>query len=214
MRLYLSSFRVGSYPQRLLELLGAGRRVALIPNALDGVPEQARRPSLEHDSAELQALGLDVTQVDLRRPGAVGELARYDLIWVRGGNTFVLRRVFADSGADEALTALLRDDALVYGGYSAGACILASDLSDLQQVDDISVVSAPNTTGLGLLDRPFVPHVASPGHPETGACDEVSAELRRRGEDHWALSDGDVLVVDGQRTELLRGDSQSASPAT
>jgi dipeptidase E len=75
MRLYLSSFRVGSHPQRLLQLLGAGPRVALIPNALDEVPEQARRPSLEHDSGEFQALGLDVTQVDLRRPGAVSELA-------------------------------------------------------------------------------------------------------------------------------------------
>jgi dipeptidase E len=167
MRLYLSSFRVGSYPQRLLQLLGAGRRVALIPNALDGVPKQARRPSLEHDSEELQALGLEVPQVDLRTPGAVGELVSYDLIWVRGGNTFVLRRVFADSGADAALTTLLRDNALVYGGYSAGACILTPDFSDLRHVDDISVVSAPITTGLGLLDRPFVPHVASPGHPET-----------------------------------------------
>jgi dipeptidase E len=212
MRLYLSSFRVGSYPQRLLQLVGAGRRVALIPNALDGVPEQARRPSLEHDSEELRALGLDVTQVDLCTSGAAGELASYDLIWVRGGNTFVLRRVFADSGADEVLTALLRDDALVYGGYSAGVCVLTPDLSDLRHVDDISVVSAPITTGLGLLDRPFVPHVASPGHPETTACDEVSADLRRHGRDHWALSDGDVLVVDGQRTQLLRGDTEPDGP--
>jgi dipeptidase E len=206
MRLYLSSFHVGSYPQRLLQLLGAGRRAALIPNALDGVPEQARRPSLERDSKELEALGLDVTLVDLCRPGAADELAGYDLIWVRGGNTFVLRKAFADSGADAALAALLRDDALVYGGYSAGACILTPDLSDLQHVDDISVVSAPITTGLGLLDRPLVPHVASPGHPETTDCDEVSAALRRRGQDHWALSDGDVLVVDGQQTQLLRAD--------
>jgi dipeptidase E len=129
----------------------------------------------------------------------------YDLIWVRGGNTFTPRRVFGDSGADEALTALLQGDALVYGGYSAGACILTPDLSDLQHVDEISVVAAPITTGLGLLDRPFVPHVASPGHPETTACDEVSAALRRRGQDYWALSDGDVLVVDGERTQLLRG---------
>jgi dipeptidase E len=214
MRLYLSSFRVGSYPQQLLQLLGGGRRVALIPNALDGVPEQARGPSLERDRGELEALGLDVTQLDLHRPGAAGELASYDLIWVRGGNTFVLRRVFADSGADEVLTALLREDALVYGGYSAGACVLIPDLSDLQHVDDISAVSAPITTGLGLLDRPFVPHVASPGHPETSACDEVSAALRRRGQDHWVLSDGDVLVVDGQRTQLFKADPQSASPAT
>ena len=204
MRLYLSSFRVGSHPQRLLQLLGAGRRTALIPNAVDEAPEQARAENLARDRGELEALGLDVTMVDLRTPKAVDELASYDLIWVRGGNTFVLRRVFADSGADRILTELLREDALVYGGYSAGACVLAPDLTDLQHVDDISVVPEPITTGLGLLDRPFVPHVASPGHPETEACDAESAELNWRGQDHWALSDGDVLVVDGERTALLR----------
>jgi dipeptidase E len=208
MRLYLSSFRVGSHPQRLLQLLGERRRTALIPNALDGVSEEDRGPSLQRDVGELEALGLDVTLVDLRTPNAVSELASYDLIWVRGGNTFVLRKVFADSGADAILTELLRDDALVYGGYSAGACVLTPDLTDLQHVDDVSAVSTPITTGLGLLDRPFVPHVASPGHPETTACDEVSAALSRRGQEHWVLSDGDVLVVDGQLTELLNGEER------
>jgi dipeptidase E len=209
MRLYLSSFRVGAHPQRLLQLLGAGRRTALVPNALDAAPEQARRDGLARDAGELEALGLDVTLVDVREPNAVHQLAGYDLVWVRGGNTFVLRKAFADTGADSTLTGLLRGDALVYGGYSAGPCILAPEIGFLQEVDDITVVKKPVTTGLGLLDRPFVPHVASPGHPETEACTEVSAELNRRGQDHWALSDGDVLVVDGDRTALLR-----ATPAT
>jgi dipeptidase E len=209
MRLYLSSFRVGSYPQRLLQLLGEGRRTALVPNAMDGAPAQLRRDGLARDVGELEALGLDVTLVDLRTTNAVHQLASYDLVWVRGGNTFVLRKVFADTGADTTLTGLLRGDALVYGGYSAGPCILAPEIGFLQEVDDITAVKKPVTTGLGLLDRPFVPHVASPGHPETEACTEVSAELNRRGQDHWALSDGDVLVVEGDRTALLR-----ATPAT
>jgi dipeptidase E len=201
MRLYLSSFRVGSYPQRLLQLLGGGRRTALISNALDGVPEQTRREVLARDVGDLEALGLDVTPVDVRSTNAVHQLAGYDLVWVRGGNSFVLRKAFADTGADSTLTGLLRGDALVYGGFSAGGCILAPEIGFLQAVDDITVVKKPVTTGLGLLDRPLVPHVASPGHPET--CTEVSAELNRRGQDHWALSDGDVLVVDGDRTALL-----------
>jgi dipeptidase E len=204
MRLYLSSFRVGSYPQRLLQLLGEDRRTALIPNAMDGAPDQLRRDGLARDVGELEALGLDVTLVDLRQPNAVHQLAAYDLVWVRGGNVFVLRKVLADTGADTTLTGLLRGDALVYGGYSAGPCILAPEIGFLQKVDDITAVKKPVTTGLGLLDRPFVPHVGSPGHPETDACSEVSAELNRRGQDHWALSDGDVLVVEGDRTALLR----------
>ena len=172
---------------------------------MDGVPEPARRDSLARDFGELEALGLDVTLVDVRAANAVHQLARYDLVWVRGGNTFVLRKAFADTGADSTLTGLLRGDALVYGGYSAGPCILAPEIGFLQEVDDITVVKKPVTTGLGLLDRPFVPHVASPGHPETDACTAVSAELSRRGQDHWAL----VLVVEGDRTALLR-----ATPAT
>ena len=209
MQLYLSSFRVGAYPQRLLQLLGQGRRTALIANALDGVPEPARRDSLARDFGELEALGLDVTLVDMRATNAVHQLAGYDLVWVRGGNSFVLRKAFADTGADSTLTGLLRGDALVYGGYSAGPCILAPEIGFLREIDDITAVKKPVTTGLGLLDRPFVPHVASPGHPETGACTELSAELSRRGQDHWALSDGDVLVVEGDRTALLR-----ATPTT
>ena len=200
MRLYLSSFRVGAQPQRLLALLGPGRRrCALIPNAVEGV--SAAR--LQRDVDELEAIGLEVTVVDLLAPGAAGSLASYDLVWVRGGNTFVLRRVLADSGADRALLGLLGADALVYGGYSAGGCVLSPDLGFVAAVDDIKAVAEPITTGLGLLDRPFVAHTASPGHSETEACDALSADLARRGVEHWALSDGDVLVVEGEDTQLL-----------
>jgi dipeptidase E len=208
MRLYLSSFRLGSHPQRLLQLVGAEHRTALIPNALDGLPGEVRTAGLQRDFRELEAIGLDVTLVDLRTHGAIEDLATYDLVWARGGNAFVLRQAFADSGTDTALLALLREDALVYGGYSAGACILAPDLTGLQGVDDITCASEPITTGLGLLDRPFVPHVQSPGHPETGACDDLSNALRARGRDHWALRDGDVLVVDGKLTQLLRSNGR------
>jgi dipeptidase E len=202
-RLYLSSFRVGSNPQRLLQLLGLNRRTALIPNALDGLPSTERASGLRGDIAELDAAGLDVTLVDLRAPGSVAALADFDLVWVRGGNVFVLRRMLADSGADELLVTLLQRDAVVYGGYSAGACVLSPDLIELQRVDDIAAVSDPITTGLGLLDRPFVPHVRSPGHPETVACDSVAAAYDVRGQTHWALSDGEVLVVDGEAVEIL-----------
>lgn len=70
-------------------------------------------------------------------------------------------------------------------------------------MDDVTAVAEPITTGLGLLDRPFVPHVNSPGHPETVACGEVAGLYRDRGQAHWALRDGQVLVVDGQAVEVL-----------
>lgn len=122
---------------------------------------------------------------------------------MRGGNVFVLRRALADSGADRVLIDLIRRDAIVYAGYSAGACVLSPDLTGLEHVDDIKAVANPLTTGLALLDRPFVPHVRSPGHPETAACDAVAAAYAEAGRPHWALRDGEVLVVDDRRSEVL-----------
>ncbi len=109
----------------------------------------------------------------------------------------------ADSGADEALVTLLQRDQVAYGGYSAGACVLGPDLTELERVDDPTAVVAPVTTGLGLLDRPFVPHVRSPDHPESVLCDEVAAAYAARGQAHWALRDGEVLLVDGAAVEVL-----------
>src|SRR5215469_5648741 len=135
MRLYLSSYRIGHFPDRLLGL-SAGRRAALVPNALDGLPDTVRSDALQRDIADLGELGLDVHEVDLRDPSAAQRLSGSDVIWVRGGNVFVLRRVLADTGTDQVLIALLRDDALVYAGYSAGPCVLAPDLTGLEAVDD------------------------------------------------------------------------------
>ncbi|MEV0715123.1 Type 1 glutamine amidotransferase-like domain-containing protein [Asanoa sp. NPDC050611] len=202
MRLYLSSFRTGAHTEALLAMTD-GRHTALVPHALDAVPADDRKAGLRRDFDDLGALGLDVTLVDLTEPGAVRRLGDYDIVWVRGGNVFVLRRVLADTGADAVLVDLVRDDTVVYGGYSAGACVLAPDLTGLELVDDPHAVERPLMTGLGLLDRPFVPHVRSPGHPETAACDAASAAYAAAGRAHWALRDGEVLLVDGDRTRLL-----------
>lgn len=184
----------------------SGRRTALVLNALDAQPAAVRAGSLRMDMVELSRLGLDVTDVDLRDPDAEAKLTGSDLVWVRGGNVFVLRRVLADTGTDRVLTSLVRSDAIVYGGYSAGACVLAPDLTGLEHVDDITAVTDPVMTGLGLVDRPIVPHVNSPGHLEGEACDAVAARYRAAGRPHWAMRDGDVLIIDGTITQLLPKD--------
>lgn len=203
MRLYLSSFRLGAHADHLLALAGDGRRTALVPNALDGLAADVREAGLRRDLDDLRAAGLDVSLVDVREAAAVTSLAAYDIVWVRGGNVFVLRRALADTGADTVLCDLLRRDAVVYGGYSAGACVLAPDLDALAAVDDPTATAEPIMTGLGLLDRPFVPHVRSPDHPEAAACDAVSAAYAAAGRPHWALRDGEVLLVNHDQTRLL-----------
>jgi dipeptidase E len=201
-RLYLSSFRVGAHPERLLSL-ASGRRTAVVANAMDAQPAAERAIGVEREFSDLGALGLDVAELDLRQPDTTSQLAGFDIVWVRGGNVFVLRRVLANSGADDALIDLIRRNAIVYAGFSAGACVLAPDLTGLQRVDNITAVANPLTAGLALLDRPFVPHVRSPGHPETADCDAVAAAYADAGRPHWALRDGEVLVVEDSDSKVL-----------
>jgi dipeptidase E len=213
-RLYLSSFRMGDHLEHLLALIGAdSRRAVVIANAMDDAPPPVRRAGVERELAALADLGLDAAELDLR--GYFGqqqrlrrELAGASLAWLRGGNTFLLRYALSASGADTVFGELLAADALVYAGYSAGACVLAPSLRGLELVDDADAVprvygSPPLWDGLALLGEAFVPHYRSPGHPETAAMELVVARYRAEGVAYRTLHDGQALVVNGPATAIV-----------
>jgi dipeptidase E len=212
-RLYLSSFRLGEHPERLVELVEPGSRAAVIANAMDDQPCDERGAGVERELDALAGLGLDAEELDLRQyfdaPGQIGEaLRRFGLLWLRGGNVFMLRYALAASRADAEVVELLRRDELVYAGYSAGPCVLGPTLRGFEGVDDPDAVeavhgSAPVWEGLGILDYVIVPHVASPGHPETERCEALAARLGAEGVAHRTLRDGQALVVERDSASIL-----------
>jgi dipeptidase E len=133
------------------------------------------------------------------------------MVWVRGGNTFVLRYAMATSGADLLVTDLIRRNAIVYAGYSAGVCVLAPSLRGLEAdgLDDPNLVPSaygpaePIWDGLGLLDYLILPHFESPGHPETEAVGRAVERFRADGIAHRTLRDGQAIVIDGPRMEVV-----------
>ena len=214
MRLYLSSFRMGDHPERLAALVGAGgRRAVVIANAMDDAPAEVRRSGVERELAALTDLGFEAVELDLRdyfgqERRLRRDLAGVALAWLRGGNVFMLRFALFRSGGDVVLGDLLAADALVYAGYSAGACVLSSTLRGLEIVDDAGAVmriygSEPVWDGLSLLTEAFVPHYQSPGHPETAAIDLVAARYQAAGVGYRPLRDGQALLVSGADTEVV-----------
>jgi dipeptidase E len=208
-RLYLSSFRVGSCPERLVDLAHGGTRAAVIANAMDYAPANVRRDAVGLELAALSMWGFAAEEVDLRETGASDALVEYDVLWLRGGNTFVLRAALARSGADTTICRLLDEDRLVHAGYSAGICVLAPSLHGLEAVDPPDAVTAtygisPVWDGLGVLAHAVVPHVDSPDHHESEACSRVAERYRAKGVPHIALRDGQVLVVDGEASSVCR----------
>lgn len=214
MRLYLSSFRIGDHPERLLELTGTNRRTAVVVNALDHLRPALRQERVETELAALREVGLDPVELDLRRfvgqPDAVRQaLIGVGLVWMRGGNVFVLRQRLAETGLDQHLITGLAADRFAVGGYSAGVCVLGSSLAGLEDCDPITDLDriAPGTepimTGLGVIETTFVPHLDSPDHPESAALTTIAAGLRAQGRPITELRDGDVLIVSGAGRTLL-----------
>jgi dipeptidase E len=188
----------------------------VIANACDGFDPAKRGPRVQRELEALGALGFWAEELDLRkhfreggdREGLHAELYSAGLVWARGGNAFVLRRAMAQSGFDHILSEALQRDELVFGGYSGGIAVLSPSLQGIELVNDIA--SAPEGydpaviwEGLGILPWSIVPHYKSP-HWSSPGIDTVVAYLQAHKLPYRTLSDGEALIVDGAREELVK----------
>jgi dipeptidase E len=213
MRLYLSSERLGERAGTLLAML-RGNRVAVIANGYDGASAMARdlyRAEVYDPLAEFRGLGLDPHSLDLRAhfgdPESLrARLTGYNLVWVMGGNSFVLRRAMKQSGFDHVIRDLLDSDAIAYGGYAAGAVVAGPSLRGLELMDDPFELPEGYDeplvwNGLGLTPFAIVPHYRS-RHPEAAAAEKVVSYMAARKARYRALSDGEVIVRVGNLERL------------
>ena len=210
MRLYLSSYRFGDRIDLLLGMLPQGARAGVISNAADLIPRADRENYLRtvHNPAEeLRSHGLDVSDLDLRsyfgQPDALeSDLAKLDLVWVVGGNTFLLRRAMRQSGFDTLIGKFLESDRLVYGGFSAGAIVACPDLRGIDLMDEPAKIAegydpAVIWEGLNLVPFHIVPHYDS-NHHESPLAEKAVTFMLDQAMPYRTMRDGDVLIRDAQ----------------
>ncbi|HBZ04807.1 MAG: hypothetical protein UU11_C0013G0003 [Parcubacteria group bacterium GW2011_GWF2_40_69] len=206
MRLYLSSFDIGNQPQQLVSLAGFGKRVALVLNALDNRLE-ARNKWLDSQTKTLRNLGFIVEELDLRNYfGKEKELqkllTKIDVVWVNGGNAFILRRAMKQSGFDYIITGLIQKNVVVYAGFSAGVVVLSRDLHGLDITDNPNDVPTEYNKeiewkGLGIIDFSVAVHYES-NHPESHLTDKEIEYYKTNNITYKTLRDGQVIVINGQ----------------
>ena len=207
MNYYLSSYKFGSEAARLKQLLPPGARIGHIDNARDfsGADPAGRKYHLAEEVAFLSNSGFVNEHLDLRtyfhREDALrAKLSSLDGIWVCGGNTFVLRQAMRLSGFDSIFPDLQQRKDFLWGGYSAGICVLCDSLKYIQVVDDpydfpYEDLKEPVWEGLGLLPYGLLPHYDS-DHFESA---EIGREVQRCIDNKWlfkALRDGEVMVLE------------------
>jgi len=208
MKYYLSSLRVGNEAAKLKQMTENGnKKVAYIPNAVDYIADlEKRRQSDAANMAELESLGFHADLLDLQEyfnksMELEQKLSHYDVIWVRGGNTFVLAQAMKLSGFDEILKKYHREGTdKVYGGYSAGIIILGHTLEGIHLVDDPEPKPYGNQhptvwDGLHIVDYAFAPHYKS-DHKESAAIDRVVEYFIEHKILFKAMRDGEVIILE------------------
>ena len=97
---------------------------------------------------------------------------------------------------------------MVYGGYSAGICILTPTLRGLELVDDADFVpdgydSEIIWDGLGIVPYSIAPHYKS-DHPESPAIDNTVEYFKEKNMPFKTLRDGEAIVIDGDKEQVVR----------
>lgn len=212
MRLFLSSYRAGQYPDKLVDLFGKGCKIAVITNAKDYKSISERDVKIKEVIKFLADIGLNPEELDLRKyfdnPRSLVEtIKKYQGIWLAGGNTFILRRALRYSQLDNLLKKMVRNNEIILGGESAGACIASPTLRGLEFGDGPKVLpesyrSHVIWSGLGLVKYSIVPHYDSEEFgPKTRAMARYFSE---NGIDYKTLSDSQAIIINGDKTEFLK----------
>jgi len=192
-------------------LAGSATRAAIIVNALDHRPK-ARAHWLKAQTDKLVGLGFTVVELDLRTYFGVTDklkifLSNIDLVWINGGNAFILRRAMRQSGFDLLIKASVARDEIVYAGFSAAAVIAFNSLKGLELTDDPEELPAsydPDTVweGLGFLRFAVAVHFKS-DHPESESVDREIAFYEATGIPYRTLRDGEALIIHDHRERIV-----------
>lgn len=214
MRLYLASHNLGPYTNELLELVGEGRKALFIENARDYYPDEKRTNDLQEKLAMLSELGFEVEELNLRdyfgEPDKLRNFIdsyRPDLIYVSGGNVFLLATAYHLSGFDEILREDLANNKYVYGGFSAGTMVICKTIRFYgydhlvpERVPEIYGVNAV-LDGVGLVDYQLVPHANVPKWLE--ATKKYIKCIEEAGLKALPLNQEAVIVVNGDNQRVL-----------
>jgi len=180
---------VGKEPEQI--------KLALIENAADVYGDVPADFQLANREAIIRC-GYEVELVDLRdfagdQKSLTSQLNSKDAIFIGGGNTFYLRWILSNTGADEVITKLVRQG-MVYGGGSAGAIVAGPTLKYFEDADDPADAPEVILEGLGLCETVVVPHIGNAYYGK--AMDKINASLIADGYETAPIDDDVEFVVD------------------
>jgi len=177
------------------ESLGSEKKVLYIPVAMD----PAKHPwasCMDWFYSGFKVFGEVSVNLLTEFNGLTNDfLSQYDGIYVGGGNTFKLLKVFKDSGFDQLLRNYIENGGIYYGG-SAGAIIMGKTI-DTATAFDPNDVALKDLTGLNFIDGFSIwPHYDSNHEQMMIDWNKANGKVIGIGEDS-------AFVVNGKELENI-----------
>ena len=207
MKLFLASLNVSTANQQALaDLVGKPARnikLALIENAADPYPEESLTWLYREREAifrtQFQIIHVNLKDFDNPKELAA-KLSDYDVIWLSGGNTYYLRWLLADTGADEVISRLVKKGK-VYGGGSAGAIMAGPTLKYFDTADDPAMAPELYLDGLHFTDTVVVPHADLDKYE--GIMQGIIHNLKQAGFKPLPVNNAQALIINGDDKKLI-----------
>lgn len=182
--------------------------IAVIVNA-SNKPEK-RLKKLKKVKSRFHKAGADSSKISLfdimkRNPA---ELISYDLIYLLGGNPFLLLEEMQRSGADSILQTLGQQGKALMG-YSAGSLVLGPGLELMQAADSLLGYNErgwKNLQGLGLYDFEIFPHYTEFTTEVEGLAALIDAYQQGSKRKLYLLEDDQGILIQGDQLRLIDGD--------
>ena len=204
MKLYLGSCDLGTNQEELTKWIkNYGKDIVLIPNALDVIYDLSlKQDIINSDKQMLEDVGFNVKVESLKNyfgnyQNLKERFDNYKAFYTIGGNVFTLRKAMELSGFDTYLKGLSKQKDLLYGGYSAGICVLATNIDILELADEQrnpyngDIFFKP---GLGLIDYLPIPHYESPNQGRT--MEEIVKYCKKYNVKYKTIKDGQSMIDD------------------
>lgn len=179
-------------------------KLALIENAADTYADDKKGWMYENRDA-ITSHGFQVELIDLKKyknkkEQLLAELEKADAIWLGGGNTYYLRWILHETGADEMIKQLV-SDGKIYGGGSAGAIVAGPTLKYFEPVDNPAKAPEVIYDGLGLTDIAVVPHWDNAKYCEDMA--EIERNLQDAGFKTEHITDEQAFLIGGDSQKIV-----------
>jgi peptidase E len=146
----------------------------------------------------------DVRLLDLASPdraSLLSALVEVDLLYVPGGNTFVLLSRLRECGLAGPLRERLAGG-MPYVGFSAGAVLLGSDILNSM---DVNAPAVTDPAGLGVLPFSLNVHYPADEEDRPGRDERIAFYHLYRRTPVLALEDDALLALEGGRAVLTEG---------